>query len=60
MDTVKKNFKRVTFAKQVRSWAHSLNKGRGTYRKKIVRIYDFSLENFKSAVMLQIFCKSQK
>ena len=35
--------------KQLRRWAHTLHKG-GTYREKVARICDITLENFKKAV----------
>lgn len=48
-DTVRQKFKRVKSVRQLRRWAHTLNKG-GTYREKIARICDFTLQNFKAAV----------
>jgi len=46
---VQNRFKKVKSIKQLRRWAHYLNKG-GTYREKISRICKFTLDNFKAAI----------
>lgn len=46
--SVQQKFRKVKSVRQLRRWAHYLNKG-GTYREKIGQICEFTLENFKSA-----------
>lgn len=47
--SVQQKFKKVKSVRQLRRWAHYLNKG-GTFREKIAQICEFTLENFKSAI----------
>lgn len=49
VESVRQKFKKVQSDRQLRRWAHTINQG-GTYREKIGRICDFTLENFKAAV----------
>lgn len=49
LDSVQKRFRKVTSDRQLRRWAHQINQG-GTYREKIARICDYTLENFKAAI----------
>lgn len=49
IESVKNRFKKVTSDRQLRRWASQINKGE-TYREKIARICDYTLENFKAAV----------
>lgn len=49
IETVQNKFRKVKSARQLRRWAHQINKG-GTYREKIARICAYTLENFKSAI----------
>lgn len=49
LGSVKQKFKRVQSIRQLRRWAHNLNKG-GTYKEKLARICAYTLENFKAAV----------
>lgn len=49
LESVRQKFKKVKSIRQLRRWAHALNKG-GTYREKISRICQFTLENFKTAI----------
>lgn len=49
LESVQQKFRKVLSVKQLRRWAHTLHKG-GTYREKVARICDITLENFKKAV----------
>ncbi|XP_043281566.1 uncharacterized protein [Venturia canescens] len=49
LGSVKQKFKKVQSIRQLRRWAHNLNKG-GTYKEKLARICGYTLENFKAAV----------
>lgn len=49
LDSVQRRFKKVKSDRQLRRWAHQINQG-GTYREKIARICDYTLENFKAAI----------
>lgn len=48
LKTVQKNFRKVISETQLHRWAQQINKG-GTYREKIARICDYTLENFNAA-----------
>lgn len=49
LETVQHRFKKVKSISQLRRWAHAVNKG-GTYREKIARICQYTLDNFKAAL----------
>lgn len=49
VDSVRQKFKRVKSTSQLHRWSNSINKG-GTYREKIARICEDTLQNFKAAV----------
>lgn len=49
LETVQNKFRKVTSERQLRRWAHQINQG-GTYREKIARICDYTIENFKAAL----------
>lgn len=46
---MQKKFRKVSSKSQLKRWAHTINKG-GTYREKISRICQYTLDNFKAAV----------
>ena len=48
IETVQKRFRKVSSISQLKRWAHTINKG-GTYREKIARICQYTLDNFKAA-----------
>jgi len=49
IETVHSRFKQVSSVSQLRRWSHTINKG-GTYREKVARICQYTLDNFKSAI----------
>lgn len=49
IETVQKRFKLVNSARQLRRWAHQINKG-GTYKEKLTKISEFVLQNLKNAI----------
>lgn len=49
LESVKSKFKKVSSITQLRRWAHTINQG-GTYREKVARICQYTLDNFKAAV----------
>ncbi|XP_044594057.1 uncharacterized protein LOC123271728 [Cotesia glomerata] len=49
LDSVRQKFRKVQSVRQLRRWAHTLNQG-GTYKEKLARICEYTLQNFKSAI----------
>ena len=49
LESVQNKFKIVKSDRQLRRWAHQINQG-GTYREKIARICEYTLDNFKAAI----------
>lgn len=48
IETVQNKFKKVTSVRQLRRWAHQINRG-GTYMEKLSRISEYTLNNLKYA-----------
>lgn len=49
LKTVQQKYKSVKSERQLRRWAHQLNKG-GTYKEKLAQISEYTLKNMKTAL----------